>query len=245
MTAEDLKHDNLKTEILAIIPARGGSKGIPNKNLKVVNGMPLIGWTIEQAKASALLTEIFVSTDSLEIAEYSENLGISAKPLRPTMLATDTATTIDTVVHVLENFKKIGRNFEFVFLLEPTSPLRKKSDIDECIQSLWSRKNSFDALITLGRGREHPSLLRLMLDSGQVETYLDSDLSESRRQDLPTVYFPFGVAYLIKVDTLYLEKSFYPQKTLGFLLDDWQCFEVDNPIDLILVEKLVEIYGNS
>jgi len=235
----------MSPQTLAIIPARGGSKGIPNKNLKIVNGEPLIYWTIKQAKYSRLLTDVFVSTDSTEIAEYAENLGISANPLRPSDLATDTAATIDTVIHVLENYQKIGKQYEFVMLLEPTSPLRKMSDIDCCIETLLSQVDTFDALVTLGRSREHPSLLRTILNSGQIETYLGSDLSESRRQDLPEVFFPFGVAYLIKVDSLYSEKSFYPLRTVGFLIEDWQCFEVDNPIDLILVEKLVNIYGSE
>ena len=234
---------NASPRILAIIPARGGSKGIPNKNLELVNGKPLINWTIEKAKQSNLLTEIFVSTDSIEIAEYSESLGISAKPLRPSALATDSSPTIDTVIHVLADFTKIGKQFEYILLLEPTSPLRKKGDIDRCIEALIKQKINFDALVTLGQTKEHPSLLRKMSTSGQVETYSDTGLSESRRQDLPEVFFPFGVAYLVKVETLFLEKSFYPRRTMGFLLDEWQCFEVDNPIDLVLVERLVEIYG--
>lgn len=231
-------------KVLAIIPARGGSKGIPNKNLKIVAGKPLIWWTIEKSLESKFISSVFVSTDSENIAAYAESAGVNSHPLRPSELATDTSKTVDTVVYLLEQFRNQGESFSHVILLEPTSPLRKSGDLDACIELLLDKKDHFDAVVTLGKVRENPALLRKMSDSGEISILQETDLSEARRQDLPEAYFPYGVAYLIKSEVLLKEKSFYPKRTIGYLIEDWQCFEIDNPVDLILVEKLVELYGD-
>ena len=236
---------NESSRVLAIIPARGGSKGIPNKNISKVGGIPLIGWTIDQAQKSNLITEIFVSTDSDQIAEYARSFGVRADPLRPDFLSTDESKTADTVKHVIEMYSLEGVNFEYIILLEPTSPLRKNDDIDSCIKILESAKHEFDAVVTIGQTRDNPILLRTLSEDGILKPFFKSELTESRRQELPNVYFPFGVAYLIKSDVFLRDLTFYPERTTGYPLSDWQCFEIDNPVDLVIVESLVRLYGNK
>ncbi len=230
-------------KILAIIPARGGSKGIPNKNMREVNRTPLIGLTISKAVDSKKISEVFVSTDSSVIADYAESLGVRSHPLRPDLLSGDDSKTVDVVIHVIDMFLKERKKFDFIVLLEPTSPLRKKEDIDSCIAKLLSKSDDFDALVTIGLTRDNPTLLRTVLANGRIEPFLKTTFSENRRQELPEVFFPFGVAYIIKTEVLLETRSFYPERTLGFRIEDWQCFEVDNPIDLLIVEKMVESYG--
>ena len=118
-------------KILAIIPARGGSKGLPGKNIKPLCGKPLIGWSIEQAQASEYIDEIFVSTDSSEIAAVAESFGVKVPFLRPSELATDTSPSSAFVLHTINYYRSKGHEFDYILLLEPTSPLRKKGDIDE------------------------------------------------------------------------------------------------------------------
>src|SRR5664280_2509033 len=120
-------------KILAIIPARGGSKGLPGKNIKLLSGKPLIGWTIEQSRKSQYIDEIFVSTDSIEIARVSEEFGVKVQHLRPDYLASDGASSMDVISHVISHYEANGSSFDFIILLEPTSPLRKENDIDQAI----------------------------------------------------------------------------------------------------------------
>src|SRR4030042_3633861 len=112
--------------ILAIIPARGGSKRLPGKNIKILCGKPLIGWTIEQAKSSKYIDDIFVSTDYRSIADIAEQFGIKVPFLRPEELSKDSSSSMDVVEHVLKSYKRSNQLFDFIILLEPTSPLRKK-----------------------------------------------------------------------------------------------------------------------
>ena len=135
-------------KFLAIIPARGGSKGLPKKNIKVMNGKPLIAWTIENAKKCPYIDEIYVSTDSQEIADVCENFGIKVPELRPDYLASDTSTSADVVIHVLDTLEKQGKKFDYFMLLEPTSPLRKK-DIEKLTHFVI---NNLELLLKLANG---------------------------------------------------------------------------------------------
>jgi CMP-N-acetylneuraminic acid synthetase len=115
-------------KILAVIPARGGSKGLPRKNILELCGKPLVGWTIESAKSSQLIDEIVLSTEDEEIAKVSENCGLPVHFMRPQHLATDEATTFSVIEHVINEFSSLGKSFDVIVLLEPTSPLREDSD---------------------------------------------------------------------------------------------------------------------
>jgi CMP-N-acetylneuraminic acid synthetase len=126
----------MKNKIIAIIPARGGSKGLPRKNIKLLLGKPLVAWTIEQAKNSKYVNKVVVSTEDKEIAEISRGYGAEVPFLRPKELARDDSPTIDAILHALNWFEESGEYFDIVVLLEPTSPLRDVEDKDKCVEIL-------------------------------------------------------------------------------------------------------------
>ena len=137
--------------VIAIIPARGGSKGLPGKNIKPLCGKPLIAWSIEAGLASQYIDEVMVSTDSEEIANIAREFGASVPFLRPVELASDTATTLDAVKHVIEYYEnECNRYFDYIVLLEPTSPLREKDDLDMMLEKISLIDADFDAIVSLG-----------------------------------------------------------------------------------------------
>lgn len=226
-------------KVLAVIPARGGSKGLPGKNLRPLLGIPLIEWTIRAALKAAHVDKVVVSTDSLEIQNVSIAAGAEAPFLRPSEISGDTARTIDAVLHALEYFHdKTGENFEYVVLLEPTSPIREPEDIDSCIQTLISRASDFDAVITVGKAPHHPLLMK-KASGGVLEPYFQTEFSESRRQDLGEAYFPFGVAYVVKVSVLMNEQTFYPRRQTYFEIQRHQGYEIDDLEDFVCVEAIL------
>ena len=223
--------------VLAIIPARGGSKGLPRKNILETNSRPLISWTIQQAKRSKYIDKVIVSTDDESIAKISMDEGADVPFLRPARLATDTAKTIDTVKHLVDKLNEAGEIYDVIVLLEPTSPLRKKDDIDLTIDAL-RRGGNFDGAVTLGRFKTHPDLAKTVEGNKVVQQTLS--VNQSRRQDLKELYFPFGVAYVIKTSLFVKELTFYP-KELGYhIIEDWQCYEVDDYWDWVCIEAIME-----
>mgnify|MGYP001052722588 FL=1 len=136
-------------KVLAVITARGGSKGLPGKNIKELNGKPLIAWTIEQVKDSRLIDRLVISTDSQEIANVSESYGADVPELRPDALATDAASSMDVLEYTIKREEEQGRIYEYVMLLEPTSPLRKKEDLDNIIK-LAGDNPERDGVISVG-----------------------------------------------------------------------------------------------
>ncbi len=147
--------------IIAIIPARGGSKRLPCKNIRDLCGKPLIAWTIEQAKNSKFIDKVVVSTDDEEIAAISREYGVDVPFLRPKELATDESPSIDLIKHALDFFKKKGETYDIIILLEPTSPLRKKNDIDAAINLFLERYYYSDSLVSLGKVHlENPNIMK-------------------------------------------------------------------------------------
>ncbi|MCK4825372.1 acylneuraminate cytidylyltransferase family protein, partial [bacterium] len=188
---------NNKT-ILALIPARGGSKGIPKKNIKPLLGKPLIAWTIEQAKKSKYFDIIIVSTDSEEIAKISEKYGAEVPFLRPKQLARDSSPTIDAIMHALNWFEERGEYFDIVVLLEPTSPLRKENDLDNAIELFIKNIDKADSLVSVGEVHlENPYIMK-KIEHGYAKSFMEIDEDMYQRQQLPKVYFPYGVVYLSK-----------------------------------------------
>lgn len=229
-------------KILGLIPARGGSKGLPGKNIRPLYGKPLIAWTIEQGLTSKYLDELIVSTDDEEITEVSRGYGAEVPFLRPKELATDEAKTIDVVVHALEFLKQQeGLEFDYLALLEPTSPLRKNGDIDESIAKLIDNSKNADCLVSLGKiSLEHPEITKIMDKYGYVKPFYEQKVIATRRQDYSDAYFPYGVIYLSKVETLLSSKTFYQERTLAFLIEGWQNYEVDDIYDFMVIETILK-----
>lgn len=243
-----------KKRILALIPARGGSKGIPGKNIIDVGGLPLIAHSIRAAKKSKLVDKVIVSTDSAEIAKVAKKYGAQAPFLRPKKISGDKSPTIDAVLHALDWLEAHGEKFHAIALLEPTSPLRKNDDIDNAIKLLLKNFNKADAVVSVGEVHlEHPSVMKV-INKNYLKPFLPGNkkIHQSRlrrgssmplasgRQQLSTVYFPYGVIYLCKANVLRKEKSFYPKRIIPYKIERWQNYEIDDIFDLICVRTVMQ-----
>jgi CMP-N,N'-diacetyllegionaminic acid synthase len=225
--------------VIAIIPARGGSKGLPGKNIRDLCGKPLIAWTIEKALKSQYLDAVVVTTDAQEIADIAILHGAEAPFLRPPELASDTATTLQAVEHLLGYYRDVkGQAFDYVVLLEPTSPLREDNDIDRALATLHENAADFDGIITLGEVNEHPSIIK-RLDGPRISPFCPDLVQTTRRQDNIPAYFPFGVAYIVKTDALLGEQTFYVDRTMGFPIQRYQAYEIDDIYDFLCVESIM------
>ena len=228
---------NHKT-FIAIIPARGGSKGLPGKNIKELCGKPLIAWTIESALQSKYIDEVMVTTDSLEIAEIAKQYGATVPFLRPVELATDTASSFDVVKHTIDFYSsKLHKEFDYIVLLEPTSPLREIDDLDNMIEKIILIEKDFDSIISIGEVHEHPSIMK-KINTDYIVPFCNELSLTSRRQDNEVAYFPYGVAYIVKTKSLFEEKTFYTNRNTYYKIKRHQCYEIDDMYDFLAIENI-------
>jgi CMP-N,N'-diacetyllegionaminic acid synthase len=226
--------------VLAIIPARGGSKGLPGKNIRALCGKPLIAWSIEKAKKSQHLDVVLVTTDSPEIADVARQYGATVPFLRPADLATDHASTYEVVRHALAHFQETeGREFDYVVLLEPTSPLREDDDIDRMLEALDARADQCDAIVSVGEVSEHPSIMKRLVGD-RMEPFCPELEQTTRRQDNAAAYFPYGVAYIVKTPALLEENTFYTRRCMPFMIKRYQNYEIDDIYDFLCVESVMK-----
>lgn len=190
--------------ILAIIPARGGSKGIPHKNIINLCGKPLIAYTIESAKQSTYIDTVIVSTDDVDIQRISEDYGASVPFLRDAKIASDEATTISVVVDAVERLKEKEQIFDAVVLLQPTSPLRTTEEIDVAIDIFF--QNEMNGVVSVNVAEVSPFLLRTIKGS-QLQRII-SENSTIRRQDMPTYYEVNGAIYINAISDIKESLSF-------------------------------------
>jgi len=238
----------LKPKILAIIPARGGSKGIPKKNIKPILGKPLIAWTIEQAQKSKFISRVFVSTENKEIAAISEKSGVEIPFLRLDKFALDNSPTSDAIIYTLDTFEKMGEYYDIIIVLEPTSPLRKKDDIDNAIETYLLHSSESESLVSVGEVQlENPYIMKI-IENNHVIPFLENKQDFYQRQQLPPVYFPYGVIYLSTVQAIRKYGTFYQETTIPYKIERWQNYEIDDIYDFYCVEtilksKLMEVVG--
>lgn len=226
--------------ILAIITARGGSKGLPGKNIKEIGGKPLIGWTLEQAKASRYIDYIFVSTDSKEIAAVSERFAVAVPELRPDELAQDTTPSTDVIEYIISHLESENKYFDYFILLEPTSPLRKGNDIDTIIEMAVNHLE-FDGVISVGEVHtEHPLIIKKVSQLGKLIPYIENEKEVYQRQQHDKAYFPYGVGYLEKVDVFKKNHTIYTDNVLPYFIERWQNYEIDDIYDFICVESIMK-----
>lgn len=223
--------------ILAVIPARGGSKGIPSKNIFNVGGQPLIKYTIDCAKNSKYLDRTVVSTDSMEIKRVAEECGGDVPFMRPAELAMDTSKTIDCIVHAVEILKKMGEEYDYIVLLQNTVPLRKSWHVDKAIEKIMNSNER--SLVSVTEVEQHPILMRTLNEDDTVENLLYMN-STMRRQDFPKFYKVDGAIYIQKLDKDFnLETSFNDGK-LAYIMDSKYSTDIDNYIDIKRIEYYLE-----
>ncbi|BFU76849.1 acylneuraminate cytidylyltransferase family protein [Arcobacter sp. 15-2] len=225
---------------LAIIPARGGSKGLPGKNIKELCGKPLIAWSIEAGLKSKYLDEVVVSTDYEKIADIAKDYGANVPFLRPDNLANDTATSFDAVKHTIDYYKtELNKEYDYIVLLEPTSPLREDNDIDKIIEKILKFEDRFDSIISIGEVHEHPSIMKKTVNHTLVQYWKDLEMS-TRRQDNDIAFFPYGVAYVVKMEAFLEEKTFYTNRNTYFEIKRYQCYEIDDIYDFLAIENIMK-----
>jgi len=221
-------------QVLGLIPARGGSKGIPGKNLALLCGRPLLAYTADAVKQSRKLTRTIVSTDDERIAECARSLGLEVPFMRPAPLAADDAPMLPVVQHALEAMKERGFDADMVVLLQPTSPLRRAEHIDAAID--WLERTAADSMVSVVEVPHQFNPVSVMrLDDGLLKPFLDGP-TPTRRQDKPRVFARNGPAVLavraavVRGGSLYGERSW----PLGMSAED--SIDIDTPRDLQLVE---------
>jgi len=225
-------------KILGIIPARGGSKGLPRKNIIPLLGKPLIAWTIEQAKESRYIDKVIVSTDDREIAEVSKKYGAEIPFLRPKELAEDDSKVIDAILLVIEWIEKNDMYYDLIVLLQPTTPLRTSEDIDNSIELLFSKKAQ--AIVSVCEVEHHPHLANTLPEDGSMENFLSFELANKNRQQLPVFYRLNGAIYLAYLDYLMAKKGFFGEGTYAYLMQRRKSIDIDNDIDLKFTEFLLK-----
>ena len=226
-------------KIIAIIPARGGSKGIPRKNIKLLAGKPLIAHSIENALKSKYIDIVIVSTEDEEIAEISRRYGAEVLE-RPEELAKDETTTIDVIFHVLEVLGANNFTPKTIVLLQPTSPLRKAEDIDNAIMLFLD--SDCESVVSVCEV-EHPPYWSFRIEERYLKSLFDKRYLRMRRQDLEKAYIPNGAIYVSTPQTLYKYKGFYCNYIIPYIMPIERSVDIDNEIDFMLAELLMRRYG--
>jgi len=203
-------------------------------------GKPLIVWSIEKALKSSYVDNVIVTTDSVEIAEVARAAGAYVPFLRPAEFATDSSPTQDAVRHAITFLADNERKtFDFVVLLEPTSPLREDDDIDNMLKKLISEGTHFDSIISIGEIDEHPSIVR-RLNGPNLEPFCRDLPRAVRRQDNEAAFFPFGVAYIAKTQALLAENTFFTKRCTYFRIQKYQNHEIDDIYGFLSVENIMK-----
>lgn len=223
--------------LLAVIPARGGSKRLPRKNVLDLAGKPLIVWTIEAALGSKYIDRVIVSTDDEEIAEVSKDFGADVPFMRPTEYATDEAKSVDVVLHLLDQFEVQNEKYEYIILLQPTSPLRTTKNINESIEMLMKRR--CDGVVSVSETEHSPFWSNVLPDDDSLSGFLDESIINKRSQDLKKFYRINGAIYLCKSKRLINEKTFFLKDDIyGFKMSREVSVDIDTGIDLDLARLI-------
>ena len=233
--------------VLYLIPARGGSKGLPGKNVRPLLGRPLIAWSVQAALQAAQTRpgRVVVSTDDDAIAAAARDAGAEVPFRRPALLATDEATSMDVVLHALDHFAAAGETYDLLCMLEPTSPQRTGADVLAAMDRLLANDTAESVVGVCRAEGGHPAFLALMDPGHFIRPYAGERFVFKRRQEIDDVYFFEGSMYIARTATLRERKGFYHERTLGHVMPKWKSFEVDDAVDLLVIEALMEARNNG
>lgn len=220
--------------ILAIIPARGGSKGVLKKNIKPLAGKPLIAWTIEEAKKSKYIDRFILSSDDQEIIAIAKQWGCEVPFVRPKELAEDTTPGIQPVLHAMQFFP----DYEYILLLQPTSPLRTHEDIDSCIEYLM--ENNSESCVSVVEVDKPPYWMYTLDKQSLLHPFVEG-VTIARRQDAKKIYVFNGAIYIAKRNFLLKHETFVTAQTIGFVMDKEHSFDIDTELDFKICECLINM----
>lgn len=230
--------------MLAIIPARGGSKGLPGKNVRLLAGKPLIAYTIQSALESREVSRVVVSTDSEEIAGIAREYGADIPFMRPAELASDNASAMDTYIYTVDRISNENNTpiSEFV-VLQPTSPLRMPENIDDAIELFYAKKA--DSVISMTEEFHPPVWAKRMDSEGRLTNYFDQPDTLANRQVLPTAYMPNGSIYVFRAEILKEKRNYYTENTYAYLMPKLRSVDIDDIYDFEFAEYLIrKLHGN-
>ncbi|MEP6995499.1 MAG: acylneuraminate cytidylyltransferase family protein, partial [Acidobacteriota bacterium] len=224
--------------VLGLVPARGGSKGIPRKNIRSLAGRPLLEYTAEAAAQARRLDRVILSTEDDEVAEVARRCGLEVPFLRPRDLAGDETPTLDVVQHALSWLEARGAVFDAVCLLQPTSPLRRAEDIDACIE--LCERSGADAVVTIVPvpPEHNPHWVYFRSSDGELRLATGEAAPIPRRQDLPPAFHRDGSVYVTRTKVV-RQNSLYGRRLLGHPLDGARSINIDTPADWDRAEALL------
>lgn len=225
--------------MIAIVPARGGSKGLPGKNIRLFCGKPLIFYTISEALKSKNISDVIVSTDSSDIAHIAESFGAKCLFLRPLELAGDNSKAIDNYLYTVKRLNdEFGYKIQEFMVLQPTSPLRTSMDIDNA-SSLFYEKMA-DSVISVTEFIHPPQWAKVIDNSGKIRNYFENDMSGiNNRQEFLKAYIPNGAIYIFQLSLLERTYSYYSNNTYGYVMEQQKSVDIDNISDFEYAEFLM------
>ena len=223
-------------KILCLIPARGGSQGLPNKNIRLFLGKPLIALSIEQARNSKIIDRIIVSTDDRKIAAAALRFKAEVPFIRPARLSTANAKTVDVALHALSAMEKRGNYYDVLILLQPTSPLRLAEDIANAAELLF-RKNA-QSVISVSRVGQHPFWMNTLSKNGRFNSFFNKAALRKNRQELPFYYRINGAVYVAFTDFLKKKKSFFGKNTFAYIMPPERSIDIDTELDFYFAQCL-------
>lgn len=227
-----------ENRIVAIIPARGGSKAIPNKNIKDLAGKPMIAYTIEEALKVKEIDRVIVSTDSKEIASISEKYGAEVPFTRPKNISDDKTPVLpDVIKHAVDYLENEGHEFDIVVVLQPTSPLRKSKHIEMCVKKLI--KTNCDWVATVSKTSSHPFRMR-KLEGDKLIPLIEDKRIFAQRQDMPPVYIINGAVFITWKKTMKEKSPLEGKEWRGVIMNEMEAIDIDTPIDFLMAEKIKE-----
>jgi CMP-N-acetylneuraminic acid synthetase len=233
----------MEMKVIGVIPARGGSKGIPRKNIAPLLGFPLLYYTAKAALSSKRLAKVVLSTEDEEIARVGKDCGLKVPFLRPIELAQETTPTLPVLQDVVRRLADVGETFDAVLTLQPTNPLRRTSDIDGAVDLLAA--TGADSVISfVDCGEKHPARMKFIDPEGRVS---DPPFAESfegqRRQDLLKLYLREGSIYLTRTAVLMEQNSIKGRDCRAWIIPPERACNIDTPFDLWLAEELLKYHG--
>lgn len=225
-------------QVVGLITARGGSKDIPNKNVKTLAGRPLIAWTIEAALRSNGINRVIVTTDDYEIARVAREWGAEVPFMRPSELAQDDSPHVPVVEHSARWLEQHNNSLpDYIMVLQPTSPLRTAEDIDAAIRI--AEVNNAAAVASVCETRHHPYLTKYILKGQTLADFVPNDLAYLRRQDLPRAYWVNGAGYLIRCKTLLDDHTLMPTNTYSHIMPPERSLDINSEWDFHLAELIL------
>jgi CMP-N,N'-diacetyllegionaminic acid synthase len=223
--------------ILAIVPARAGSKGLPGKNFRILADKPLVQFSLEAGMQSSFIDDVVLTSNCGNCIDIAKNLGATVPFIRPEHLSSDDVLSFDVIKHTLAHLASIGKTYDMFVLLEPTSPLRDAQDVDKAITALVNSKKK--SLVSVCRSEDqHPNFMFQIDGDGSLLTWSGNKFLPLRRQDVSPAYFLDGSLYISNVEVYLAKQTFCHEETLAYIMPKWKSFEIDDFTDFVCVEAL-------